>query len=230
MPQNPKLRALLGDLYEPVVHVAHDAIKKAYDDNMGEWFRPHVGNNNSTFGTSVHHSSVYNLTNMFRDALSDVIIQRPSNSLQIQLAATAMYVSKAGHRRDDKPDQFDFSNSEVRRRIAHANERLEMERLFEVSAQRTIVDPHGIEHYLMLAHCGNPFDGLGRLDIGLLRPHKKNQSPFYWHEPVYKSSVSVATTEQLVALERDDWNNKQVAELELPRKAVHVQPASVDMA
>lgn len=213
------IRKLLGEDYEAFAHVVHDSILKAYLVTM-EFHNPQHGHNSTTFGQCVWHSSAFFLVKGLRAALPHAIVTRPDHSLRFQIRNAAFYVSKAGHRPGENPDTFVFDQSAIRRRIAYENEVL---RLFEIDAADCVVAaPSSIEQHVMIAHCGNPLDGMCRIDAGAIQPARKNESPWIYRNNMWIKKSGLVPAEEVAKLDLEAWSEKPVKELELPRR----KPAS----
>lgn len=174
------LAEAVGDpsLAEEVATRSVSALRRAYSSNT-ERFDESVGDDPLTFGVQVWRNSWFQLE-IELSQIRGVNTSRPKGSLAISVGRAILHPYKVGSTENVNLDHVTLSGTITKERIAASNSQLT---LFEEGEESESGDIRPIN--LVLAHSGNPFDGLCAVWTGA--PTLNDEGPAWaWIEPIFR--------------------------------------------
>jgi hypothetical protein len=179
------------------------AIKRAYRIRA-DGHRSGDGDNAMTFGMNVRFSIEKFVDDAFaRD--SQVVIARPAGSFQAAFAGHLYHFYKFGSDASDSVDALDFDDSETKMNIVAYN-------------QMSLPGIPDMRH-LIVAHSGNPEDGLLEIYVGAPDALGHDGSPWAWRYCIH-SDERVAQR----AKQNDAVSDSRPSFLDQPEPPVNVVP------
>lgn len=151
-----------------------------------------LGDNAMTFGMNVRFS----IEKFLEDeliSLREVDISRPVGSFQISYGGHIFHFYKFGMARTDSIDQLSFENSSTKINLV-------------VDNQLTLPGFPDLKHWV-IAHSGNPIDGLIEVFIGAPHTLGGTGSPWAWRHRVFSATPAGSENElgDGAAFEEDVW-------------------------
>jgi hypothetical protein len=162
-------------LAEELPHRIVTALQHTYAMNA-ERHDPSLGDDGLTFGVGVWRNSWHGLEEAV-EPLPDVSSERPDGSLVLVIGATRIHSYKVGNTEELDIATVRFSGTATKSRIVRSN--AEQLQLFDSAT--TLAPPAN----LVLAHAGNPFDGLCAVYVGV--PTEGDSGPsWHWVEELFR--------------------------------------------
>ncbi len=146
------------------------AIVRAYEVRSGDGHRIELGDNPMTFGMNIRFS----IERFIEEALqsrSDITISRPLGSFQMRRHGYSFHFYKFGMHASDDVDNMRLDSSETK---------------INIVAENQLVLPGIVDlKQLIVAHSGNPDDGLVSVYVGAPKGLGTDGSPWAWRHPIY---------------------------------------------
>lgn len=151
------------------------ALQHVYAINA-ERYDPQLGDDGLTFGVQVWRNSWHELEAAVQ-TLHDISTARPDGSLVLRIGDVRLHTYKVGNTEELNIHNVRISGTATKDRIVHSN--VEQLQLFSTAPPAT--GPPN----LVLAHAGNPFDGLCAVYVGA--PTEDEAGPSWsWVESLYQ--------------------------------------------
>lgn len=173
------------------------ALQRDYEAN-GERYDPGLGDDGQSFGLLVAHNARAFLEQELAGS-PGVTCSRPLNSFEIEVNGIVLHPCKTGSTHEDSVHDALLDGSLTRQRFVSAN--VAQLTLFRSDGGRGWIDgsePALRLTHLVIAHCGNPLDGLCWVAIGAPRSSGRSGSPWHWVQEIFRAEQSVeAVTPEL---------------------------------
>ena len=129
-----------------------------------------IGDNAMTFGTNVR----FTVERLLEDALQEtpgLVVSRPVGSFQIAYMGHVFHFYKYGMDMSDDIDELSFDDSTTKMNLVNDN-------------QLSLPGISELRHWVV-AHCGNPEQGLVEVYIGAPHALGGHRSPWAWRHQIY---------------------------------------------
>lgn len=181
-----RTREIFGELADDLIHGIVVAMERDYAANADRHDES-IGDDGQSFGWLVAHSAA-NFLEQELGAIPGIAFSRPLNSFQAELRDVVLHPCKTGSEFGDDVHVALLDGSLSRQRFVAEN--AEQLTLFHGNPM-TGWEPSTAEgprlRHLVIAHCGNPRDGLCWICVGAPHADGRSGSPWYWIEEIHRT-------------------------------------------
>jgi hypothetical protein len=180
----------LGPLHASLEGAIVDALRQVYDANA-ERHDPALGDDGQSFGLLVAHNARAFLEQEL-EGYPEVRCSRPLNSFEIAVNGVVLHPCKTGSSYDDSVHDAVLDGSLTRQRFVSENAaQLTLFRADGTGGWMNGSEPAPRLRHLVIAHCGNPHDGLCWVAIGAPRSSGRSGSPWHWVQEILRAEPRV---------------------------------------